>query len=190
MAPSSLTHSSVTRDGASRRRATRDGEVPVDDELAAAASAGGNRAKALASTKMMRNSRRVFWQKDTLFLILAWSLVASCRGSRDGVGLSPACDQLDAPPVLTAAPDLDLSVLTEPHTIAGLLKEPWTLPASLLADTTGRTLRVDLMPADCAEAPLKLPNGTLIGPASVKFPMADVLPLLRYRLTSLTSLPV
>jgi len=39
---------------------------------------------------------------------------------------------LDAPPALVAAPDLDLSVLGEPHFLTGLLKEPWTVLASLL----------------------------------------------------------
>jgi hypothetical protein len=107
-------------------------------------------------------------------------LVLCCTvATAGGQGLSPDLHRLEAPPILAAAPDLDLSVLETPHVLTGLLKEPWSPPASLLAGGPGRTLRVDLMPLDCAEAPLKLPNGTLIAPASVAFPMDDVLPMLR-----------
>jgi hypothetical protein len=97
---------------------------------------------------------------------------ASCRG------LSPAYEQLEAPPVLVASADTDLSVLDEPCILKGLTKERWILPDGLLSGHD-RALRVDLMPVDCAEAPLKLADGTLVGPASVPFAMADVLPMLR-----------
>jgi hypothetical protein len=92
--------------------------------------------------------------------------------------LSPACESLEAPPKLAATPELDLSVLEEPHILTGMLKEPWSPPSDFL-DEPGRELRVDLMPLDCSEAPRKLRNGTLIGPASVPFAMAEVLPMMR-----------
>ena len=104
---------------------------------------------------------------------LVWAPTAAAQPRR----LSPGCQGLDAPPTLAAAPDLDLSVLEEPHVLAGLLKTPWSPPPDLLQGN--RALRVDLMPPDCGEAPLKMANGTLIGPATVAFPMGEVLPLLR-----------
>lgn len=110
-------------------------------------------------------------------IILA--LLCYMLATAEGQSLSPALHRLEAPPVLAASPDLDLSVLETPHVLTGLLKEPWSPPAGLLAGQPGRTLRVDLMPLDCAEAPQKLPNGTLIAPASIAFPMDDVLPMLR-----------
>ena len=95
-------------------------------------------------------------------------------------GLSPACESLDAPPGLTASPNLDLSSLEVPYILNGLLKEPWSPPRSLL-ESSERFVRVDVMPLNCSEAPLKMPDGTLIGPASVPFAMSQVLPMLRRR---------
>jgi hypothetical protein len=112
-------------------------------------------------------------------LLVAAALCCAMVGHAGGQGLSPALRRLEAPPVLAAAPDLDLSVIETPHVLTGLLKAPWSPAAALLAGQPGRTLRVDLMPLDCAEAPLKLPNGTLVAPASVAYPIEEVLPLLR-----------
>jgi hypothetical protein len=94
-------------------------------------------------------------------LFLAWAPTAAAQQPGR---LSPGCERLEAPPALAAAPDLDLSVLEEPHVLTGLLKAPWSPPPDLMQGT--RALRVDLMPTECAEAPLKMANGTLIGPAN------------------------
>ena len=109
----------------------------------------------------------------SLSILLLCSLAATSSSM-----LSPACESLEAPPKLAATPELDLSVLEEPHILTGMLKEPWSPPSDFL-DEPGRELRVDLMPLDCSEAPRKLRNGTLIGPASVPFAMAEVLPMMR-----------
>ena len=69
----------------------------------------------------------IYGLKQITLFFISLSVVASCHGVST---LSPACYQLDAPPALAAAPDLDLSVLDEPHFLTGLLKEPWTVPAS------------------------------------------------------------
>ena len=95
-------------------------------------------------------------------LFLAWAPTAAAQQPGR---LSPGCERLKAPPALAAAPDLDLSVLEEPHVLTGLLKAPWSPPPDLMQGT--RALRVDLMPTECAEAPLKMANGTLIGPAKI-----------------------
>ena len=95
-------------------------------------------------------------------MLLAWAPTAAAQQPGR---LSPGCERLEAPPALAAAPDLDLSVLEEPHVLTGLLKAPWSPPPDLMQGT--RALRVDLMPTECAEAPLKMTNGTLIGPAKI-----------------------
>jgi hypothetical protein len=96
----------------------------------------------------------------SVVMLLAWAPTAAAQQPGR---LSPGCERLESPPALAAAPDLDLSVLEEPHVLTGLLKEPWSPPPDLMQGT--RALRVDLMPTECAEAPLKMANGTLIGPA-------------------------